>query len=180
MTKPPARTPPKAPAIAAAAVLLAATMLTAPSEGLKLKPYWDPAHIRSVCFGETQGVRERSYSRPECEAMLEQRMTRDYAAPVERCLPELADDRRLGAFAAFIDAAYNAGAGAVCSSRMARSVHAGRWDEACAGFYGWRATALDRRTGKRIQLKGLETRRAKEAALCSSHTTVELVEERGD
>jgi GH24 family phage-related lysozyme (muramidase) len=49
---------------------------------------------------------------------------------------------------------------------MARSIHAGDWAGSCNGFYGWYATARDRRTGKRIQLRGLEIRRQKEAALC--------------
>jgi GH24 family phage-related lysozyme (muramidase) len=69
-------------------------------------------------------------------------------------------------FAAFLDAAYNAGPGGVCNSRMARSVHAGHLIQACDGFYGWRTTARNRRTGERIQLPGLVSRREQEARLC--------------
>lgn len=164
----PSRTPLKGPAIAGVAVLLATTLLTAPGEGLKTKPYWDPAHIRSYCFGETTHVVERTYTKQECEILLEQRMAKDYAPPLERCLPELVNERRVKVFAAFLDAAYNAGPAGVCSSRMARSVHAGQWAAVCPGFYGWRATATDRRTGKRFPLRGLENRRVKEAALCQA------------
>lgn len=167
-----ADTPPTAPAtkrraaIAGAAVLLATTALTVQSEGFAAKPYWDPAHIRTYCFGETEHVQERAHSKSECEILLEHRMAADYAPPLERCLPQLVDERRVKVFAAFLDAAYNAGPGAVCSSRMAASIRADRWGAACAGFYGWRATATDRRTGRRVQLKGLELRREREAMLC--------------
>jgi lysozyme len=153
-------------AISAAAALLAATALTAPSEGYRARPYWDPAHIRSYCFGETERVVERTYSKGECSILLEHRLAADYAPALERCLPELVDEKRAKIFAAFLDAAYNAGAGAVCRSRMAVAVRAHQWAGGCRGFYGWRATATDRRTGKRTQLKGLELRREREAALC--------------
>jgi GH24 family phage-related lysozyme (muramidase) len=96
---------------------------------------------------------------------LRRRLAEDYAPRIAACIPEL-NDRRVKVFGALLDAAYNAGPVAVCNSRMARSIHAGDWAGACNGFYGWYATARDRRTGKRIQLRGLEIRRQKEAALC--------------
>jgi lysozyme len=161
------RTPPKGAAIAAAAVLLATTVLTVPSEGFAPKPYWDPAHIRTYCMGETTHVQERTYSKAECEILLEQRMARDYAPPLERCAPQLVDERRVKIFAAFLDAAYNAGVAAVCKSRMARTLRAGAdLRSVCRQFDGWFTTALNRKTGQRIQLRGLEIRRRKEMALC--------------
>jgi lysozyme len=166
------KTPPKAPAFVAAAVLLATTALTIPSEGTKLRPYWDPAHIRTVCNGETKGVEERAYSSAECSILLEQRMARDYAPALERCVPQIANDRRVKIFAAFLDASYNAGVAAVCKSRMARSLKAGaRLADVCRQFDGWFTTALNRKTGERIQLRGLEIRRRKEMALCLEGAT---------
>lgn len=152
-------------AIIAAAVLVCIP-LTATSEGERLRPYRDPAHIVTWCDGETQGRPKGAYSSAECRAMLQNRLARDYAPGIAECLPQLADPRRIKIFAAFLDASYNAGIAAVCKSRMAASVRAGRLEQACAGFIGWYVTARDRRTGARIQLRGLVIRRAREAALC--------------
>lgn len=191
-----ARAPSKAGPIGAvgAAVLLATTVLTAPSEGLKLKPYWDPAHIRTVCLGETKGVQERAYSKAECEILLERRMAADYAPAVERCAPKVANDRRVKIFAALLDAAYNAGTGAMCASPMVAKIGAGELVAACGAFtaryragplltHGWYVTARYRGrpqpasamlhagwhwTGRSWikELAGLVARRAKEATLC--------------
>jgi lysozyme len=151
------RTPPKAPALIAACALCAA--LTAGFEGLRTKPYRDPAGIPTVCYGETE--REmRSYSADECMALLKDRQASDYAPAVLKCVPAFADQRRRYAFAASIDAAYNAGIAAFCRSRMARAFNAGRWRQGCEGFRGWYVTAK----GKR--LRGLERRRESERALC--------------
>ncbi len=149
---------------AAAAVCLP---LTRTSEGLRNKPYLDPAHILTACYGETRGIDPaKIYSNDDCAARLRKRLTEDYAPRILACLPEL-NERRVKVFGALLDASYNAGPVAVCKSRMARSIHAGNWAGACNGFYGWYATAHDRRTGKILRLKGLEIRRQKEAALCS-------------
>jgi lysozyme len=150
-----------------AAAALVCLPLTQASEGLRNKPYLDPAHILTVCYGETQGIDPaKIYSNDECAVRLRQRLAQDYAPRILACLPELNDERRLKVFGALLDAAYNAGPVAVCNSRMARSIHAGDWRGACNGFYGWYTTALNRKTGVRIKLQGLVTRRAKEAALC--------------
>lgn len=150
--------------VAAAGICLS---LTQSSEGLRNKPYLDPAHILTVCFGETQGIDPaKIYSDSECADKLRRRLAQDYAPRIAECLPEVANDRRIKVFGALLDAAYNAGPVAVCGSRMARSIHAGDWAGGCNGFLGWYATARDRRTGKRIQLRGLTIRRQKEAALC--------------
>lgn len=166
-TKPPAS---KAGAIAAicGAAALVCIPLVAPSEGEKLKPYRDPAHIVTWCYGETQGKPKDRYTDAECKNLLQNRLARDYAPAIAKCLPQLADEKRIKTFAAFLDAAYNAGPRAVCKSRMARSVKAGNWVGACNGFYGWYTTATDRRTGRHIQLRGLEIRRENEAKLCRS------------
>lgn len=149
------------------AAALVCLPLTATSEGLRTRPYLDPVKILTVCYGETQGVDPaRIYSRDECAVMLRKRLAQNYAPRILACLPELADDRRVKVFGALLDAAYNAGSAAVCNSRMARAIHAGDWRGACNGFYGWYTTARDRRTGQRIKLNGLVTRRGKEAALC--------------
>jgi lysozyme len=110
-----------------------------------------------VCFGETE--REmRIYTPQECQVLLEARQQHDYAPAVLKCVPGLVD--RKHAFAASIDAAYNAGVAAFCRSRMARSFNQGKWAEGCNGFVGWYETA------KGKKLRGLVRRRAAERALC--------------
>lgn len=184
------RTPHPLPAIVGAAVLLSSTALTIPAEGFASRPYWDPAHIRTYCIGETKNVQERTYSKQECEILLEQRMASDYAPAIERCAPAVRADRRVKIFAALLDAAYNAGAGAVCASPMVKQIRLGNLIAGCGdvfhhagGFYGWRDTAHYRGpphpaaamlragwawTGKEWvkRLGGLVTRRDSEARLC--------------
>jgi lysozyme len=156
----------RAAALCAAAALVCLP-LTQASEGLRLKPYRDPAHILTVCYGETQGIDPaKIYSSDECATKLRKRLAQDYAPAILECLPMLNDERRIKVFGALLDAAYNAGSAAVCSSRMARSIRVGDWRGACNGFSGWYTTALNRKTGERIKLKGLVIRRDKEAALC--------------
>jgi lysozyme len=152
------KAPPALPAIVAAAVLICAP-LTASREGLRTKPYLDPAGIPTVCYGETE-LPLRVYSADECGAMLRQRLLKDYAPKIAACLPELVDKQKANALAAFIDAAYNAGPSAVCKSRMAKAVHAGQLGVACDAFSGWYVIAR----GKK--LPGLVKRREAERKLC--------------
>ena len=152
-----AKTPPKAPALIAAAVLLSAP-LTAAFEGLRTHPYPDPGDGRpTVCYGDTE-VPMRTYTPDECRILLGARQAHDYAPAVLKCVPGLAGKRE--AFAASIDAAYNAGTAAFCKSRMARAFNAGNWKAGCEGFRGWFVTAH----GK--TLKGLVRRREAERSLC--------------
>lgn len=155
-------------ALLIASAVALALPLTQESEGFRSKAYYDPAHIATYCYGETKPpiLWEKIYSKTDCAEKLRDRMGRDYAPLIADCLPEVVTQRRVKVFAALIDASYNAGPKAVCNSRMARSIRAGQWKAACNGFHGWFTTARDRRTGKRIALRGLVIRRQKEAALC--------------
>jgi lysozyme len=100
----------------------------------------------------------RTYTPQECQVLLEARQQHDYAPAVLKCAPGLVD--RKHAFAASIDAAYNAGVAAFCRSPMARRFNAGDWAGGCDAFSNWYTTAK----GKR--LRGLVRRRAAERALC--------------
>lgn len=151
--------------------------LTSESEGLRTRPYWDPARIRSYCYGETENVRERLYSPEECAILLRGRMSRDYAPKVLACLPELKDERRRYVFAALIDASYNAGWAAVCKSPMAVNIRKQQLVPACNALtatymvdgvpiHGWYASAKNRKTGVRKELPGLVIRRKKEREIC--------------
>lgn len=151
-----------------AAACLAIAPFTAQREGYVAKARPDPAGIPTYCFGETAHVDPvRIYSRDECQLLLRRRLARDYAPRIAACVPGVAaDPRRLPAFEAMIDASYNAGPGALCSSSIARLARAGQWAAACNRFAGWRDTARDRRTRIVHRYPGLVARRAAERALC--------------
>lgn len=150
----------------ALAVTIAAT-LAAKWEGYVPKAQDDPAAIPTYCYGETENVDPlRVYSKDECGELLRKRLAQDYAPKLLECLPEIAD--RPNVFGALLDASYNAGWQAVCKSRMAVSIHAGKWREACEGLRGWFVTARNRKTGVRVTLKGLVNRRNDEANTCLS------------
>jgi len=151
------KTPPKIPALIAAAVLLAVPVTSA-FEGLRTHPYHDPGDGRAtVCFGETERAM-RSYTADECKMLLRSREAKDYAPKVWGCVPQIITRREV--FAASIDASYNAGLGAFCRSPMARKFNAGDWAGGCAAFQNWRVTG-----GGKV-LPGLVRRRAAERALC--------------
>jgi len=137
---------------------------TESEEGKANRAYYDPAHILTVCYGETQGIEDRVYSDDECAARLRMRMARDYAPKLIGCVPDFADPRRQRAFAATLDAAYNAGPAAACRSPMARAFNAGRWAQGCGAFPGWYVTA--RVNGRPTTLPGLVRRRREEAHFC--------------
>jgi lysozyme len=151
-------------AIIAAACACATPFIMA-SEGLRTKPYLDPVKIPTVCYGETQ-VEMRVYTKDECGAMLRERLGKLYAPKVLACLPGLSAPERKHEFAALIDSSYNAGPVAVCNSRMAAHMRAGRWVEGCNSLEGWYVTARDRRTGVRKSYPGLVRRRIEMKHLC--------------
>ena len=153
---------------AIAAACLAIAPFVSQREGYVAKARPDPAGIMTYCNGETQRVDPvRIYSRDECQALLRRRLAQDYAPRVAACVPAVATDpRRLPAFEAMIDASYNAGPGALCSSSIARLARAGQWEAACNRFVGWRDTARNRRTGIVRRFPGLVARRSAERALC--------------
>lgn len=157
--RPPASRKPSSSEIAAAvgAAVLVIAPITAAQEGYVRKASPDPAGYSTFCFGErvnlARGDPSRIYSRDECMARLRARMATSYAPQVLKCLPELVDRSRRNVFAALIDAAWNAGPGAVCSSPMAAKIRAGRWTAACDSFVGWRVTA------RGVTYRGLVRRR---------------------
>jgi lysozyme len=165
-SKPPPQ-PASKGAIAAciAAACAIATPLIMASEGLRTKPYLDPVKIPTVCYGETN-VPMRAYTKDECGALLRQQLARQYAPKVLACIPQISAPDRRNEFAALIDSSYNAGPVAVCKSRMADHFRAGRWTFGCRALDGWYVTARDRRTGARVRLRGLVTRRIEAMHLC--------------
>lgn len=153
------RVSPKVAAGGLAAVLALATPVVMRWEGLRLDPYTDLAGVRTVCFGETAGVKERRHTRAECDAMLAKSLTK-HAQPILDCLPPSAP---VEVKAAFVSFGYNVGVSAACRSTAARHVWAGDYARACDGLLAWNKARV---SGKLVAVQGLTNRRYDERAIC--------------
>jgi lysozyme len=139
---------------AAAAALLAFTPV---QEGRVLKTYRDIGGVLTYCDGATENARSgKVYTPAECDAQLDRDLER-HAAGIAQCVPmdRLTDGQR----AAFVDAAFNIGVSAFCSSSMARRANAGDMVGACDALLLWN------RAGGR-EVAGLTKRRQRERELC--------------
>jgi lysozyme len=157
-----AQKPPTNRGLLATACAIAIAAITASAEGLITHPNPDPGNpkLMEVCYGDTE-VPMRIYTVAECKALLNTRQIRDYAPKVLACVPAFKDERRIYAFAASVDAAYNIGTAAFCKSPMAEHFRKGDWAGGCNAFRGYFVTA------KGKLLRGLVRRREAEAVLCA-------------
>lgn len=145
----------KASPKAAAAVLgLAATLVMA-WEGYRPAPYRDVLAIPTVCWGHAY-AENRSYTRAECEALLDADLQAAYA-DVRRCIAVPLKDNEA---AALTSAVYNIGPRVVCGSTLQRLANAGQ----PAGVWCKQLLRWDRAGGR--QVRGLTRRREAEARLC--------------
>ena len=141
------------------AIIAMVAAFLAPHEGLRTRAYYDPAHILTICYGETQGVKPGMVkTADECKADLEKRIP-DYLGPVDAMMPGLPDNRRI----AYTDFAYNAGVGLLKKSRIPALEKAGQWTAACNELSRYVYAG-----GKK--LPGLVTRRENERKLCLAST----------
>lgn len=142
------------------AALLVALSIAVPvvqkAEGLALDPYWDIAHVRTYCYGETQNVVERHYTPAECVTRLRKRLG-EYGSAVQACLPAVATNVYM--LAAFTSFAYNVGKAGACGSTAFRLAREGKFAQACDALRMWN------KAGGKVR-KGLVTRRENERAVC--------------
>ena len=152
----------------AAVSIAAAGAFIGTREGEVRAVYPDLGGVSTYCFGGTiPSSKAREYTAEECSEQLVQD-TQKYWDGVQALSGV---DMPWSVHAAMTSAAYNAGLGAFKSSPMLPELKAGRWEAACAALVaphktskgvarGWRATVNLR------PVRGLENRRAAEAALC--------------
>lgn len=135
------------------AVVLAATYVAGPWEGIETTAYWDAyGGVWTVCRGETKGVKKGDrYTVEQCEAMFIDRLANDFYRPIVRCAPELAS-APVSVQASMLSGAYNFGVGAWCKSTASRHIRSKSWRSACEA-----QTAFNRAGGK--VLPGLQRRR---------------------
>lgn len=148
-------------------VLLLAGAFIGSKEGEVREVYSDIGGVSTYCFGGTERITKRTYTAAECTEQLR----KDVAwanAGVRRAVPR---SMPASVEAAMTSVAYNVGVGAFSRSPMVEHLRLGRWEAACAAISapvqtpygvakGFRATVRGR------PVRGLENRRAQEAALC--------------
>lgn len=143
-------------------LVLSATYLTAPSEGLVLGTYKDPVGIVTSCYGHTgkELSMRMKFSEEECarklgkdlllhDKQLSQVVIVPYQSPYMH--------------AALVDFTYNVGIGNVKSSTLLKKLNTGDYDGACYELTKW---VYAKQNGIAIKLKGLVTRRTKEYRWC--------------
>ncbi|MCL4068987.1 lysozyme [Pseudomonas sp. GX19020] len=143
------------------AMLAAAAIFVAHWEGERTKAYLDriavPA-VWTVCYGETKGVKQGdSYTPKQCLGMLTASLA-GYYAQLVKCVPTLSQQPQ-GVQVALTSWTYNVGAGAACSSTLAKRANAGDWVAACNELPKWN------KAGGKV-VRGLTNRRADEQRLC--------------
>lgn len=142
-----------------AAVVMAVEQLIKPWEGVVLKAHWDPyGKVYDICYGETKGVKYGMVkTKAECEAMLYERVKRDFYQPIVACAPPLTS-APVPVQAAMISGAYNFGVGTVtprrgwCGWSMGERIRARDWRGACEA-----QTAINKAGGQKLE--GLVRRR---------------------
>lgn len=136
-----------------AAVVLAAEYIVKDWEGLRLTSYRDMVGVWTVCYGETLGVRAgMRKTKAECEAMLYERIYRDFYLAIMKCAPELAA-APVSVQAAMLSGSFNFGVGAFCRSpSLMNTIRIKAWRPACD------ALTLFNRAGGRV-VQGLVNRR---------------------
>lgn len=130
-------------------------------EGQRNVGYADVRGIPTDCFGHTGGaVIGKKYTDEQCMVFLAQDAV-NHGLDIDRCITvEVPVESR----AAFTSFAYNAGAGAFCTSTMAKKLNAGDLRGACAELSKWTSAG-----GKVVP--GLANRRAAERAECEKGLT---------
>lgn len=149
----------KALGVAAAGTIAAglATPFIGGWEGLETKPYYDIGGVLTVCYGETQGVEDREYTRKQCEQMLNVRVQDFHNQVMQR----VKVDMPITMQAAVTSFAYNVGINAFTNSTMLRKINAGSLNSACDELDRWVYVG-------KTYVRGLANRRAAEKKLCKA------------
>lgn len=130
-------------------------------EGLKTKPYHDIGGVLTVCYGETQGVEERQYTRQECKDRLESRVS-DFHSNVMALIEK---DIPITMQAAVTSFAYNVGITAFKRSTLLKKVNSGDLYGACQELDRWVYVG-------KTYIQGLANRREAEKRLCVAELRV--------
>lgn len=143
------------------AVAAIATPFIGGWEGLETKPYYDIGGVLTVCYGETEDVEDRTYTREQCEMMLQQRAMEFHAQAMAKVDKELPITMQ----AAVTSFAYNVGIDAFGRSTLLKKINRGDLYGACQELDRWVYVG-------RTYVRGLANRRAAEKRLCVAELQV--------
>jgi lysozyme len=160
------------------AVVISATQLTAPSEGLVLSPYLDPVNIVTTCYGTTDKnnigvvIENKVYTEKECTIMLAKELSEIEKQITPMIKVHINDYQK----AAFIDLSYNLGVVGFKKSSVLGFLNAGNIAASCEALMRY-VFAGDCKKGQRdcvltssgkwkFKLQGLVERRKLEMKYC--------------
>lgn len=136
-----------------------AVALLAMAESLRLKAYLCPAKVWTIGWGETEGVVPGMvWTKQHADERLCQELAK-YVDAVRKLCKVAPNENQLGAF---VSLAYNIGLAAFKKSTVLRQYNAGNYAAAARAFALFNKATVD---GKLVELPGLTSRRAAEAAL---------------
>jgi lysozyme len=152
-----------------AAVIAAAIAFTPGWEGMDLTAKRDmigTGHPITYCIGQTDEFGKvklgQKFTPAQCNELLAKSLPK-YLEPLQRCVKR---DIPVKSMAALLDAAYNAGSGAVCSSPMVKKINAGDLKGACEAFAGWYVRSDGQVRRGLVARRGGDATRKGEKQLC--------------
>jgi lysozyme len=148
-------------AISASGAIIGASMMIKDGEGREYRPYIDPVGVLTVCDGVTGAdvIRGKTYTDKECDALLIKH-TKIAEAAVNRQVKVPINDFIKSSL---IDFTYNLGEGNLASSTLIKKLNAKDYEGACYELIRWNKGLVK---GRKVELKGLTTRRNDEMAVC--------------
>lgn len=121
--------------------------------------YRCPAGVLTIGFGNTEGIKEGMvWTRAEAEAALLRELAQ-FEAAVDRLVTVELNQNQFDALVSF---SYNAGIGALQQSTVLRKTNKKDFKGAASAFKQWNKATVK---GKKVVLRGLTDRRAREATL---------------
>jgi lysozyme len=124
----------KRTAVAALAVSGSMIIGLALNEGYKSVAYPDSGNVWTIGFGETKGVKQGDTTTPQRALAVLGQSVNGYAKGVQSCVTAPVYQYE---FDALVDAAYNAGVGAVCKSPMVHFTNLQQYELACEAYKTW-------------------------------------------
>lgn len=155
--------------------LLAASLLIAGEEGLRLVAYQDAAGVWTICHGVTAGVKEGDTATLGfCQSRLAVELNR-HSKPFEKLPLQVPFNVQV----AMLSWGYNVGNSNVRSSSVYDNLEVGAWNAACKGLLAWRKVRINgvlrdcsMEPWKR-QCGGVYNRRVDEYHVCTGTISVE-------
>lgn len=116
-------------AVGALVVSAAALVGIANREQFRSVAYQDSGGVWTVGYGETKGVKKGDKITPERALIQLEKSVDGYATQIKACFGDVPLYQH--EFDAYVDLAYNVGAGAVCKSSIPRKLKARQYEAAC-------------------------------------------------